>query len=313
MPLASQPLKVLGTVENGEDVSAIVSTEQFLVVGADEGTSLQVLKRTAEGLKTGALIPLPVSKEADIEGLAIQRAPVDGRFTVFAIGCHCSARKQPKKNTSANENRQDLLDAPKLKESRAHVYRLSLDATTGGVVGSVEQMSLSSFISTDKLLSHFLQIPSKENGIDIEGLALGPDGKLFAGFRGPVLRGNFVPVLVFDFDDPNASELRFVNLDGFGIRDLAAVEGGFLILAGPTGDGRFGAPIFFWDGTDQIPGNDRASSPAKRLMEVTPPSGEAKAEGLAVLSENAQKYDVLIAFDSVANGGLTRTTIPKKP
>ena len=45
-----------------------------------------------------------------------------------------------------------------------------------------------------------------------------------------------VPVLRFRFDDPEGSYgLRYVNLGGRGIRDIARVKDGFLLLAGPEG------------------------------------------------------------------------------
>ncbi len=136
---------------------------------------------------------------------------------------------------------------------QAGVYRLTVDAQ-GAFSGPVERKSLAGFLKGNSILKRFAEIPSKENGIDIEGLAADAGGKLFAGLRGPVLRGNFVPVLVFDFDHPEAATLRFVNLKGLGIRDMAAVKDGFLMLAGPVGEGPADFRIFFWDGADAIPG-----------------------------------------------------------
>ena len=100
----------------------------------------------------------------------------------------------------------------------------------------------------------FTKIPSKENGIDIEGIASDGD-KLYIGFRGPVLRGNYVPVMVIkDCDNPSDYELLFVNLDGNGIRDICKVEDGFLIISGPMGDGVGNYQLYFWNGVDSIPG-----------------------------------------------------------
>jgi Protein of unknown function (DUF3616) len=95
---------------------------------------------------------------------------------------------------------------------------------------------LQGILKGDKILGPFTKIPSKENGTDIEGIAV-KDETLFLGFRGPVRRENFVPVMVLQLDRPEDYELRFVNLDGHGIRDITAVENGFLIIGGPVGDG----------------------------------------------------------------------------
>ena len=68
----------------------------------------------------------------------------------------------------------------------------------------------------------FGSIASKENGIDAEGLAV-RDQKLYIGFRGPVLRGNFTPILRCRFGSPiTEPEVLFVSLGGRGVRDRPA-------------------------------------------------------------------------------------------
>jgi hypothetical protein len=90
-----------------------------------------------------------------------------------------------------------------------------------------------------------MAIPGKDNGFDIEGLAV--DGRrLMLGLRGPVLRGwsalieievevrgdhlRLVPL------DDSGTLLRkhFLQLDGLGIRDLHFSGDDLYILAGPT-------------------------------------------------------------------------------
>lgn len=314
LPAAVLPpaVPVQGNLEENLDISAVVATDRFLLVGSDEKGSIQALDRTAGGLKVGPPIQLLADGEADIEGMAIRRPVATGPFTVFVIGCHCGNRKNLKADDKLAKNLEKL---PKVdqEESRANVYRLTVDEA-GARVGAIQRKSLSALLRAHPVLGRFAAIPSKENGIDIEGLAAGPDGKLFAGFRGPVLRGNLVPVLGFDFDHPDASDLRFVNLGGLGIRDLTAVSGGFLLLAGPVGDGRPDFRIFFWDGTDAVPGKDRPKAAViDDLGEVPVPDPTAKAEGLAVLAEDATGFDVLVVFDGIANGGPTRLRVARKP
>ena len=53
----------------------------------------------------------------------------------------------------------------------------------------------------DQRIQDFVNAYLQENGVDIEGLAW-RDGELIAGFRGPVLRANYVPVMRFTFDKP---------------------------------------------------------------------------------------------------------------
>ena len=303
--------------KEGKNFSAVVVADPFVILGSDEGKTLRVFARTEHGLELkGTPIPLPVDGEADIEGLAIRKPAKDGRFTVFAIGCHCRNRGKVDDDESLAANRKAFSGVDK-EGSRANVFRFQVDAKTGAPIGTPEHVSLTSVLKKDAILGPFTEIASKENGIDIEGLAIGPDGRLIAGFRGPVLRENFVPVLAFDFDDPKRSEVRWLNLGGLGIRDITAVKGGFLVLAGPVGDGRPDYRIFFWDGTDAIPGKGKSHKTViQDLLEVPRPDPEdfdVKAEGLAVLDENAQRYEVLLVFDGPQNSRPTKLTVAKKP
>jgi len=44
-------------------------------------------------------------------------------------------------------------------------------------------------LAQDPHLQAFINIPGKDNGFDIEGLAVPPAGQLFVGLHGPVMRG----------------------------------------------------------------------------------------------------------------------------
>jgi hypothetical protein len=161
------------------------------------------------------------------------------------------------------------------------------------------------------VLAPFLELPSKENGIDIEGIAADGDD-LYVGFRGPVLREGYVPVLVFDFDEPKKAKTRYVNLGGRGIRDLVRVSDGFLLIGGPVGGEPVSYEVYFWDGEDCIAGTDVPPPEFPRsLGEIPLPNQEAKAEGMAVLDETDSHYDVLIVFDGPRNGSPTRFRVTK--
>ena len=152
-------------------------------------------------------------------------------------------------------------------------------------------------------------IDSKENGIDIEGIAV-RDGVPYVGFRGPVLRGNDVPVLVVkQFDIASDHELRFVNLGGLGIRDLVAVHGGFLVLAGAVGDAQLPYELWFWTGDDALEGTDRAANVVTRIGNI--PTEGGKAEGITVTNETDDTYDLIVVYDSLADGGAARFSVTK--
>lgn len=300
-------VKFAAGIEASDDVSAIERVGEFLVVGADEAVGddknqnlIQVLRRTEKGryevLKSIQIFEGPDDEEEmDIEGIA-----ADGRV-VYVIGSHSRKRKKLKASRDYDKNRKRLEKSEKVL-SRGRVYRLELTSDGSLVPGSkVEQTELMKVIEKKKALKPFTGIASKENGVDIEGLAT--DGEwLYAGFRGPVLREGYVPVLRFMFDDPADNEkLFYVNLGGRGIRSIAKVEGGFLIVAGPVGDEPRSFQLYFWDGKDMVPGTgNRPSTPGNLTLvtEISAP-GEAKAEGLAVLDDTDGRYDLIIAFDGI--------------
>ncbi len=91
-----------------------------------------------------------------------------------------------------------------------------------------------------------LPIPSKDNGLDIEGLVVSDTDRVFLGLRGPVLRG-YAALLDMRLTgigrglmEPKLSKKgsryakHFLNLDGLGIRELCVHGDDLLVLAGPT-------------------------------------------------------------------------------
>jgi hypothetical protein len=253
-------------------------------------------------------------KEMDLEGIA-----VDGD-TVFVIGSHSAKRKKVDADAGFIDNRKALTGVPTAEPARDVLLRVSLDAE--GHAESIERTSLRAFLDTTEPFRSFHAIASKENGPDIEGLAV-RDDQLFVGFRGPLLRGNFTPILRCRFGSPiKEPTVLFVNLGGRGVRDLAEVDDGLLILAGPVGDGPGSYQVYWWDGRDGVPGTGAPTSPddpGSRLIGDLPPlAGDAgapgappKAEGLALVAEDDQHWDVLIVFDGLADGQAVRYRISR--
>jgi hypothetical protein len=150
-------------------------------------------------------------------------------------------------------------------------------------------------LESDEVLGPFFDMPGKENGVDIEGVAV-QGGRLYIGFRGPVLRGNFVPVVTLEFDDPEDYALKFVQLGGRGIRDLVAVENGFLVLAGPVGDGDGSYRLYFWNGQDCVPGDQKSTGEITNLGDLATQPGK-KPEGITVMSESPAEWRLLVVSD----------------
>jgi hypothetical protein len=125
--------------------------------------------------------------------------------------------------------------------------------------GDAQANLLTRALADDPHFGPYMAIPGKDNGFDIEGLAV--DGhRLLLGLRGPVLRGwsALVEIAVeargdhlrlAPLDDTGTLiRKHFLQLDGMGVRDLHFSGDDLYILAGPTmvlnGDIR----VFKWSG-----------------------------------------------------------------
>jgi len=136
-----------------------------------------------------------------------------------------------------------------------------------------------------------------------------------------VLRGNFTPILRCRFGPPPTDhEILFVDLGGRGVRDLATVDDGILILAGPVGDGPGSYQLYLWDGRDMVPGTGAPTSvkdPGLRLLgdlpDPTPLDGShPKAEGLAIMEAKDKPWEVLVVYDGLNDGNATRFKVDKR-
>lgn len=308
-------LNISGEILQNEDISAICALDggdDKLLIGSDEGTSLQVLRKTSD--LNYEIIPeknhvLFISeKELDTEGIAPGVAD-----TYYLLGSHSLKRRLMQSDFTAKENRLRMEEIG-FEPSRMHLFRLNIDKE--GNVQAKSQVNLLSILVRDRVLGRFTEIPGKENGVDIEAIAAtrkdATDPKLYLGFRSPVLRESFVPVMVLRFSNPADYELRYVMLDGLGIREMQKVDKGFLIIAGPSGGAPGAFYAYYWDGDDAIPDKGKIKSKTRRLGEIpTPPGG--KAEGMAVLAETEAFYDVIVVYDGVPSGAPERFHIQKKP
>ncbi len=162
---------------------------------------------------------------------------------------------------------------------------------------------------------------------------------MLVGFRGPSLRGPYIPVLALKFKNGQfktgaiQTEDRFLDLGGRGIRDMTAVPGGgFLVLGGPVGDEPTPYQLYFWDGQDALPGKDapRAKDRVKPICRISCPDVRLDGEKVTVLSENYVSCDessakaegvefvemkegeirFIIVYDTATNGAPTLFSCP---
>lgn len=202
--------------------------------------------------------------EADIEGLDIA-----GSYLWFT-GSHSSKRSKPKgkdrgkdlerlARVSVDANRFVLGRIPlaggALASSAPDPDQAGQELTAARLADGQGGNLLIEALRADAHLGPFLQtvhgqallpLAGKENGFDVEGLAV-LGRRLFLGLRGPVLRG-WASLLEIEPQEAGPGRLglailgeqdrryrkHFLDLDGLGIRELAADGDDLLILAGPT-------------------------------------------------------------------------------
>ncbi len=310
-------ISLLGTVniindiytnaKQNNSISAIDANNDFFIVGADEGNEVKILKFDGDGYKVVGRIELNTTKkEIDIEGITSEDN------TVYVIGSHSWKRKKIDPAKSYEDNRNKILSPSSVETALDRDYLCCFHLDADGNISEVKETSLRSLIDNNVVLKIFSQIPSKENGVDIEGIAV-RNGQLYIGFRGPVLRENWVPILKCKFSIPIVgADLVFVNLGGRGVRDLTRVGDGFLILAGSVGDGLDSYQIYFWDGEDCLLGTRTSGKVGQiKLLGNISVDGDKKPEGLTLLKESDTNYEVLIVYDNVRNGEPTRFRITK--
>ena len=174
--------------------------------------------------------------------------------------------------------------------------------------GSNFSSELHNALLSDPHLRNYMNIPSKDNGFDIEGLAV-ENQRIFLGLRGPVLNG-YAVIIEIKVDALNNELImqqregedflyrkHFVDLLGMGIRELNIDDTGDLyILGGPTMDCDGTISIYKIEGGIK----DQPASfihDAEKLFDVTRsveiPHGKEKAEGMALMNND----EILITYD----------------
>lgn len=333
-----------------DDVSAIAATGdgESLWIGADEGARLERLTATRDrdsrvsayvahvrfDLRDFFAFPGDAEEEADIEGLAV----ADGYLWV--VGSHSLKRKKPKAAETIEEaldkltrvvrepNRFLLGRIPLVAGDRPGVPELakSAPAIDGGKrkrrAGSLKMTksgsALSRRLARDMHLGPFMAIPSKDNGLDVEGMAVSGD-RVFLGLRGPVLRG-WATVLELRFkakkdgalklkafDDDDLIRRHFLDLDGLGVRSLLIDGEDLVLLAGPTMDLDGPVRLYRWRGGLHAQGSAVVSrADVERILDLPFGEGDDHAEGATLVRlAPGERPVVMVAYDTPARGRLT--------
>ncbi|MEB3887345.1 DUF3616 domain-containing protein [Lyngbya sp. CCY1209] len=195
--------------------------------------------------------------EIDIEGLDYSDD------YLWFTGSHSTKRKKPKGKSTEKDlkrlstiavdlNRFLLARIPIWEGEPAKICEPSIEPDKSLRAACLETSErrniLIEHLREDEHLGLFLNppIPSKDNGLDVEGIAV-RENTIFLGLRGPVLRGWAVILeLEIEETEPGVLNLKdigkdgaaykkhFVDLAGLGIRELCFDGDDLLIMAGPT-------------------------------------------------------------------------------
>ena len=347
----------LNTLSKGkglrDGLSVVVQVGDTLWVANDETISLERLSRLRRNredahkfgehtqfalddfLRLAAPPPSDPEKseqieEADVEGLDYR----DGYL--WLVGSHSLKRKKPDTKESVKENIERLAKVtsdgnrfllariPVVAEDGTYTLEKKVEQdgkkrTAAQLHGDDKSSDLTDALATDKHLRAFLSVPGKDNGFDIEGLAVAGE-RIFIGLRGPVLRG-WAVILEIELkeDEDNASKLElkkigrddrpyrkhFLQLGGLGIRDLCVHGSDLLILAGPTMDLDGPVTVFRWSGgTDPEKESVVFADRLPILLQVPYGEGDNKgkdhAEGMTLFGDDGRS--LLIVYDTASKG-----------
>ncbi len=309
------------------EISSSLATENNLWLSYDEDAGIERLTATERGFgyhkhyELADFFDLPSGNgEADMEALAYQEP------YLWFCGSMSLKRDSPSQEDpldkqlksleaiAIDENRFSLGCIPCIKKNGS--YELLKEAEYNGKTikplmlrGGTKSTELHNALTIDEHLEKFMSIPCKDNGFDIEGLAVF-ENRVFIGLRGPVLNGYAVILEIsckeFDgelllskqADEEKLYRKHFIDLRGMGIRELNITKNGDLyLLAGPTMDLDGTISIYKVKGGLQ----DRHGSVvhnSERLFDVARGSelqhGADKAEGMAFLPDGK----ILITYDT---------------
>jgi hypothetical protein len=230
------------------DASAAVAIDRSsFVVANDEDNTLRIYDRDKPGrartIAIDAFLTPPdedtSGKESDLEGAA----RIGNRiYWISSHGRNSEGKKRPKRHRLFATDIVTKGGAPDL---------ITVGTPYTELVTALTQPALASLGLKDAA-----KLAPEENGLNIEGLAATPDGRLLIGLRSPVLaKGAIVvpldnPAEVIEGRPPRLGQPILLPLDGRGIRsmDYVASRKGYLIVAGPPGpEGAFA--LYRWSGT----------------------------------------------------------------
>jgi hypothetical protein len=312
-----------------QDVSSLAVAGRSIFCTCDETATVErVLYDPDTGEAAGHVnfplgeifdLPAGPNGEMDIEGLAIAGG------ALWICGSHSLKRDKPDDGLADmadldwDPNRGFLGMVPLVDRGDGVFDLVAAIDPVGGATARTARMlrmdasrrtPLRKMLARDPLIGAFVGLPCKENGLDIEGLAVRGDTVLL-GLRGPVL-GGLALIVRLEMKptreghmkprrhaDGRRYSLQALDLNGQGIRDLLWQGDRLLILSGATTDLEALQSVFAVEEYDP----DRAIYAAgalSRVLDLPVVRGSDHAEGLGLLEKDGAE-NLLVAYDSPHN------------
>lgn len=250
------------------NLSGAAFSGDWLWVAGDEACGIDRLRLLPpigkEAMRFGEVQDFPLAELLDLPGAADEEADLEGIAVangwLWVVGSHGLKRKNARADGDHTGNAKRLAKVT-LDRNRRLLACLPIEPDSQGqpclvrkakdgrhalrLKGDAQDNLLTRALADDPHFGPYMRIPGKDNGFDIEGLAV--DGnRILLGLRGPVLRGWSAmleiaveargdQLLLVPLDDTGTLLRKyFLQLDGLGIRDLHFSGDDLYILAGPT-------------------------------------------------------------------------------
>ncbi len=330
-----------GDTDVREGFSAVAQVGRHLFAACDETSTLERLTYEGSGrfgehrtYRISELLDMPdPDEEVDLEGIA-WASPY-----LWVVGSHSRRRGKPKADDPLDKQVETLASVD-TQQNRYVLGRIpvhedpdgdglvpcrscpdprdpTVTLTAARLTGEGRSNALMGALADDAHLRKYMKLPSKDNGFDVEGLALAGDGRLFLGLRGPVLNGWAVVLELEPREDSEPGMLRlrrmgpnkrryrkhFLQMDGLGVRDLCGDGEDLLVLAGPTMDVRAPAAIYRWKGALLWDGESMVhEAELEKLVDLPHDvqGGHDHPEGICMLPLEGMPHAVLVVYDSAA-------------
>jgi Protein of unknown function (DUF3616) len=249
------------------NLSGVAAAGRFLWTASDEGRTIECLEPDGDGYrlrqqhKLNRQFPnLPDEREdhddkpaeVDIESLAV----CDG--ALWICGSHCKVRWTTKEDREKERTQQRFRPRPEFNKraSRHLLGKVALKDEGGGLQDGGDHLpfkekgSLRRALKENRFLKPFIGLPSKENGLDIEGFTTRDGKRLFFGLRGPLV-DSFAVVVELEVTGglklaDRQMVTHFLDLKGLAVRDLAQSGEEILVLAGPVSDAGTPFRLYRW-------------------------------------------------------------------